>query len=83
VQNIEQNLYVTKESLAQLWGKVNVYQDTLQPSMDGLNQIREKLESIAQALTQIQEIGDNQLQAIADMRQTINSLMPSTEFAAS
>jgi hypothetical protein len=51
--------------------------------MDGLNQIREKLESIAQALTQIQEIGDNQLQAIADMRQTINSLMPSTEFAAS
>jgi chromosome segregation ATPase len=83
VENIEQNWYTTKESLAQLWGKVNVYQETLQPSMDGLNQIREKLEAIAQALTQIQEIGDNQLQAIADMRQTINSLMPSTEFAAS
>lgn len=83
LQNIEQNWYVTRESLAQLWGKVNVYEETLQPSMDGLNEIQQKLEAIAQALTQIQEIGDNQLQAIADMRQTINSLMPSTEFAAS
>jgi hypothetical protein len=62
---------------------VSLYQETLQPRQDGLNEIRQRLEAIADALNQIQETGDYQLQAIAQMRQTINSLLLSPEFAAS
>jgi chromosome segregation ATPase len=83
LESLEQNLQSTKASAAELWGKVNLYQETLQPSQDSLNQIRQKLEAIADALNQIQETGDYQLQAIAEMRQTIGSLLQSPELAAS
>jgi chromosome segregation ATPase len=72
-----------KASVAELRGKVNLYEETLQPRQDGLNEIRQKLEAITDALNQIQETGDYQLQAIAEMRQTISSLIQSPEFVAS
>jgi septal ring factor EnvC (AmiA/AmiB activator) len=72
-----------KASAAELSGKVSLYQETLQPQQDSLNEIRQKLEAIAAALTQIQETGDYQLQAIAQMRQTIEGLIESPEMAAS
>ncbi len=83
LQTLEQNWQSTRASVAQLWGRVNLYQETLQPRQDGINEIRQKLEAIAGALYQIQETGDYQLQAISEMRQTISSLMRSPEFAAS
>ncbi len=83
LQTLEQNWQSTRASVAQLWGRVNLYQETLQPRQDGINEIRQKLEAIAGALNQIQETGDYQLQAISEMRQTISSLMRSPEFAAS
>ncbi len=83
LQNMEQNWQSSISQVAQLWGQVNLYQETLQPQQDTLNEIRQKLEAIADALTQIQEIGDYQLQEIAQLQQTINSLIQSPEFAAS
>ncbi len=83
LESLEQNWQLMKESAAQLFGRVSLYQETLQPRQDGLNEIRQRLEAITDALNQIQETGDYQLQAIAQMRQTINSLLLSPEFAAS
>jgi chromosome segregation ATPase len=83
LESLEQNWQLMKESAAQLFGRVSLYQETLQPRQDGLNEIRQRLEAIADALNQIQETGDYQLQAIAQMRQTINSLLLSPEFVAS
>jgi chromosome segregation ATPase len=83
LQSLEENLQSMKASAAELWGKVNLYQETLQPRQDGLNEIRQNLEAIAQALNQIQETGYEQLQAIAEMQQMIGSLIQSPEFAAS
>ncbi len=83
LESLEQNWQLMKESAAQLFGRVSLYQETLQPRQDGLNEIRQRLEAIADALNQIQETGDYQLQAIAEMRQTINSLLLSPEFVAS
>lgn len=83
LESLEQNWQLMKESAAQLFGRVSLYQETLQPRQDGLNEIRQRLDAIADALNQIQETGDYQLQAIAQMRQTINSLLLSPEFAAS
>ena len=83
LEGLEQDWQLMKESAAQLFGRVSLYQETLQPRQDGLNEIRQRLEAIADALNQIQETGDYQLQAIAEMRQTINSLLLSPEFVAS
>jgi chromosome segregation ATPase len=83
LESLEQDWQLIKESAAQLFGRVSLYQETLQPRQDGLNEIRQKLEAIADALNQIQETGDYQLQAIAEMRQTISSLIQSPEFVAS
>jgi chromosome segregation ATPase len=83
LQSLEQNCQSMKELIAQLWGKVNLYQETLQPRQDALNEIRQTLEAIEDALNQIQETGDHQLQAIAEMQQTIGSLIQSPEFVVS
>ena len=83
LQSLEQHWQSMRESLAQLWGQVNLYQETLQPRQEALNEIRQTLEAIAYALNQIQETGDYQLQAIAEMQQTVGSLIQSPEFVAS
>jgi chromosome segregation ATPase len=83
LQSLEQNWQSMKESLVELSAKVNLYEEMLQPRQEGLNEIRQKLEEIAQTLHQIQETGDYQLQAIAEMKQTISNLIQSPELAAS
>jgi chromosome segregation ATPase len=75
LRSLEQNWQSSKESAAELSAQVKVYQETLQPRQDSLNHIRHNLEGIAQALNQIQETGDYQLQAIAELQQTISSLV--------
>jgi chromosome segregation ATPase len=82
LQSLEQNWQSVKESAAELSAQVKVYQETLQPRQDGLNEIRQKLETIAEDLNQIQATGDYQLQAIAELQQTIGSLVQSPELAA-
>jgi hypothetical protein len=57
----------------------------LQPIQDNLNGVREKLGAIAGMLAQFQETSDYQLQAIAQMRQILMTLMgnQAPELAAS
>jgi chromosome segregation ATPase len=83
LQNLEENLQSRKASLAEFLVKVNVYQETLQPRQDSLNDIRQRLEMIAEVLNQIQETGDYQLQSIAELQQTIGSLIQAPELTAS
>jgi chromosome segregation ATPase len=83
LQSLEQTWQSSLAQVAQLWGQVNISQEILQPRQDALTEIRQKLEAIAEALSQIQETGDYQLQAIAQLQQTIHSLIESPEFAAS
>jgi chromosome segregation ATPase len=75
LHNLEETLQSKNASLAELLVKVNVYQETLQPRQDSLNEIRQRLEAIAEVLNQIQETGDYQLQSIAELQQTIGSLV--------
>lgn len=73
LQSLEQNLLSLRAGTAECWGRVNLYQDLLQPVQDSLDGLRQKLEAIAVALSQVQETGDDQLQAIAQMQQTLLS----------
>ncbi|WP_341526758.1 pilus motility taxis protein HmpF [Nostoc sp. UHCC 0302] len=80
---IEENLLSLRSATSQSWGQLNVYQETLQPIQDSLDSLRHKLQGIGESLSQVQETGDYQLQTIAQMRQTIQSLLPQPELIAS
>ncbi|WP_293111960.1 pilus motility taxis protein HmpF [Moorena sp. SIO4G3] len=83
VNNLEESWLSNQVKVAQLWGKVHLYEKTLQPLQDGLNELRQKLDAIANALNHIQKTGDSQQQAIAQISQIISSLSQSPELAAS
>lgn len=72
---LEENLQSLRIATAEYWAKVNVYQETLQPTQDSLDGLRHKLQAIAESLATVQETGDYQLQTITQMRQTILSLI--------
>ncbi|WP_343327440.1 pilus motility taxis protein HmpF [Geitlerinema sp. PCC 9228] len=61
-------------AVAQIWGRVNLYREILQPIQDALNQLRSQLESAIRALNQVQETGDYQLQSIAELQRTVQDL---------
>ncbi|MHC5610026.1 MAG: pilus motility taxis protein HmpF [Nostoc sp.] len=80
---IEENLLSLRRTTAECCGRVNLYEEALQPIQDSLDGLRQKLQGIGQSLDQFQEIGDSQLQAIAQLRHTLQSLMPQLELLAS
>jgi chromosome segregation ATPase len=84
LQQFEQHWQSQRATASELWGKVNTYQDTLQPMQDGVNGLREQLDAIAGTLNQFQEASDYQTQAIAEMQHKIQSLTEqSSEFVMS
>ncbi len=82
LQSLEQTLLQQRTWVAEVWGKVNLYQEILQPIQDSINGIRQKLEAIAEVSNQFQEMGDYQLLAISEMQQTINSLIDTSHHLA-
>ncbi|MBD2526476.1 pilus motility taxis protein HmpF [Nostoc sp. FACHB-133] len=80
---IEENLLSLRRTTAECCGRVNLYQEALQPIQDSLDGLRQKLQGIAESLDQFQETGDHQVQAIAQLRHTLQGLMPQPELLAS
>ncbi|MEH2302527.1 MAG: pilus motility taxis protein HmpF [Nostoc sp.] len=76
---IEENLLSLQRTTAEYWGRVNLYQEALQPIQDSLDGLRQKLQEIGESLEQFQETGDYQLQAIAQLRHTLQSLISQPE----
>jgi chromosome segregation ATPase len=79
----EETLLGRRQEVAELWGRVNLYQEVLQPVQDGVDGLRQRLEAVSDSLAQMQELGDHQVQAIAEMRQIIANLTNTPELAAS
>lgn len=80
---IEENLLSLQRTTAEYWGRVNLYQEALQPIQDSLDGLRQKLQEIGESLEQFQETGDYQLQALAQLRHTLQSLISQPELLAS
>ncbi|WP_375513571.1 pilus motility taxis protein HmpF [uncultured Nostoc sp.] len=80
---IEENLLSLRRTTAECCGRVNLYQEALQPIQDSLDGLRQKLQGIGESLDQFQETGDYQVQAIAQLRHTLQSLMPQPQLLAS
>ncbi|MBD2568015.1 pilus motility taxis protein HmpF [Anabaena lutea] len=75
LKTIEEQLLNLQTATAECWGKVNLYQEALQPIQDILDGLRDQLQAISDSLTHVQESGDSHLQAITEMRQAIQSLI--------
>lgn len=80
---IEENLLSLQRATAECCGRVNLYEEALQPIQDSLDGLRQKLQGIGESLDQFQETGDSQLQAIALLRHTLQSFMSQPELIAS
>ncbi len=83
LKQIEESLLSRRKEVAEIWGRVNLYQEMLQPVQDRIDELRQKLEGITNLMSQVQGAGEKQRQAIADMRQMILSLTNTPELAAS
>lgn len=75
LKQLEQNLFNQKGTVAELWGRVNVYQEMLQPVQDNLKGLRQKLEAVGGELDRVQQTGEQQDQDIAQLRQVISGLL--------
>ncbi|MDZ8186025.1 MAG: pilus motility taxis protein HmpF [Nostoc sp. ChiSLP02] len=80
---IEENLLSLRAATAQCCGRVNLYEEVLQPIQDCIDNLRQKLQGIGESLDGFKETGDHQLQAIAQLRQTLQSLISQPELLAS
>ncbi|MDJ0696628.1 pilus motility taxis protein HmpF [Mastigocoleus sp. MO_188.B34] len=83
IQTIKENLLSLRTKTAESSGKLNIFQEVLLPIQDYLNNLREQLQGIANTLGESQELEDAKLQAIAEMRQIIDSLLVEPELVAS
>jgi chromosome segregation ATPase len=83
LKKIESDLVSLKTATAECWCRINLYQEALQPIQDCVDEFHQKLQGISESLAQVQETGDYQLQTIAEIRQTINSLISQPELVAS
>ena len=75
LKQFEQNLFNQKGAVAELWGRVKVYQEMLQPVQDNLNALRQKLEAVAGELDRMQETGDEQNRVVSDLQQVLSGLI--------
>jgi hypothetical protein len=57
---------------AECRGRVNLYQEALQPIQDGLDGLRHKIQEISESLAKFPESSNSQLQAVEEMRQILN-----------
>ncbi|MGM3309442.1 pilus motility taxis protein HmpF [Anabaena sp. WFMT] len=83
LKTIEAKLLNLQTTNDQCWGRVNLYQEALQPIQDCLDGLRDKLQVISNSLAHVQETGDSQIQTITEMRQTLQSLIPDLQLLAS
>ncbi|BAY11718.1 pilus motility taxis protein HmpF [Calothrix sp. NIES-2098] len=83
LKTMEDNLLSLRTATTECWSRVHLYQESLQPIQDCLDGLRQKLQGMVDSLAQVQETGDHQLQAIAQIRHTLLDLISQPELVAS
>jgi chromosome segregation ATPase len=71
----EEALIAQRRSLAELSGQLSLYEEMLQPQVAKLAELRQKLEMAVESLNQVQETGNYQQQAIAQIRDVLIDLV--------
>jgi len=71
IEQLEENLSERKAAVAQLWGRVNLYQEMLQPIQENFDQLRQNLEETAGGM----EGGEEIPQQLEQLRQVLEGIM--------
>ncbi|PSN14377.1 hypothetical protein C7293_11985 [filamentous cyanobacterium CCT1] len=74
VETFENDLRQQQRDLAGLMGKLAVCEELLNPAQESMNGLRQSMDGLAGGVTKLQEVNDYQLQAIAELRQTVVSV---------
>lgn len=74
LQQLDQQLRSQIATLAELWGKVTLYQELLQPVQDDFNLLKQHTEAAVATLNQFQAASASQHQAITEIRATVERL---------
>ncbi len=71
LKQLEQNLLNRRGAVAELWGRVSVYEEVLGPVQDSLRGLRERLEAVGGELDRVQQTGEEQDRVLSDLRQAM------------
>ena len=74
LNQLQQSWQAQQRATGELWGKVNLYQELLQPVQDKVNEVRQTLESTGSVLSQVEEVENYQQEAIAHLNQFLLTL---------
>lgn len=72
----EQTCLEQQRMVAELWGRVSLYQEMLQPVQETWNQIRQLLQDTTSNLNQVIELSNSQAQSTTQLQQTLANLLP-------
>jgi chromosome segregation ATPase len=82
LKHLEETLKSQRATTAEMMGKVNLYQEMLQPIQDAVDSLRHQLEGLHGTIAQVYEAKNDQSGAIAEIQQIVTSLTNKPEFAA-
>lgn len=71
IKQLEENLSERKAAVAELWGRINLYQEMLQPIQDNFEQLQQKLEEAGGSTEGAEEIP----QQLEQLRQVLEGIM--------
>jgi len=74
IETLEADLRQQQANLGQVWGKINTYQELLQPTNETLNALEQQLQVLQQEVDSLQETGSHQAQLLAEMNQSLAAL---------
>ncbi|MDJ0618389.1 MAG: pilus motility taxis protein HmpF [Calothrix sp. MO_192.B10] len=83
IQSLEQDLLERRKVAGESVGKLNIYQEALQPIQDALDGLRYKLQELSKSLVTVQETGESQQQTINEMNQQLMNVIAQPELAVS
>lgn len=72
LETTEQSWIEQQRMVAELWGRISLYQEMLQPVQDSWNQVRQQLEQTTTELNQLLQISQNQTQTTEQLRQVLS-----------
>ena len=71
----EQSWIEQQRRVAELWGRISLSQEMLQPVQDSWNQVRQQLEETTTELNQVLELYSAQTQVTTQLRQVLSGLV--------
>ncbi|KAM3102978.1 pilus motility taxis protein HmpF [Phormidesmis sp. 146-12] len=83
LKHLEETLKFQRATAAEMMGKVNLYQEMLQPIQDAVDGLRYQIEGLHGTIAQVHEAKNNQNGAIAEIQQIVTNLTNKPAFATS